>query len=777
MRALAVCLWVSVLGSAGALGGETEATNDGVTRLSGTYGWSGLVVSKVGDGVSNLTAADVDGDGRGDLALVQNGRARIVMLRLPKPGEQAGDDPKKGGRTKDRINELADESFFVRDTVPVEEKVSAIAFADLDADASNELLWLGDSGRVSIARRDASGAFAVAQRLEVTKASTSAGAIRTGDVDGDGRTDLVVLGVDDTFLFLSSASKDGRFGDAKKLPNATRAADVVELVDVDGDAVLDLVYAAGGTEWPLRVRLGRGNASFGPEVASRFADIRALALADLDGKPGVEAVAIRTKSGRLAALRYGAVDDESGPLSALRSAPFSSIKDADQREYVLADLSGDGRAELLVAEPSAAQVVLHRDLVRGGRAPQISASFSGVSKPRVADVDGDGKPELIVASAAERVIGISRFNETSGLDFPEALTIPRGGDLIALDAADLDGDSKAEIVIVSGEGKGKDRKGALMALDAAGTVKSEFDLGKLAKDPNDMWLIDLDRDGKRDVLLFFPRELPKLLLAAKDGTGYSELKLEERGLGLLSGLERTQLAHGDIDGDGQLELIVPKGNFARSIFLDATGKPQTVAQLNLEESSGVVERVALLDLDGDGKNELVVHDKSTGRLEVHAIEVESTSRLAKVDLAGVAPTFLAASDLDGDGASDVLVAAADRFAVVKNGARDPGFVPFSELEIPLKNAFPDRLAVGDVNGDGKLDVVATETVDHQLVVTAMTENALEYAIRFTVFETRMFQADRGGREPREIRIGDCTGDGKADIAVIVHDRVIVYPQE
>jgi hypothetical protein len=48
-----------------------------------------------------------------------------------------------------------------------------------------------------------------------------------------------------------------------------------------------------------------------------------------------------------------------------------------------------------------------------------------------------------------------------------------------------------------------------------------------------------------------------------------------------------------------------------------------------------------------------------------------------------------------------------------------------------------------------------------------------------VFEERTFRSRRGTDqgEPREALIIDLTGDGRNDLALVVHDRILVYPQE
>ena len=52
------------------------------------------------------------------------------------------------------------------------------------------------------------------------------------------------------------------------------------------------------------------------------------------------------------------------------------------------------------------------------------------------------------------------------------------------------------------------------------------------------------------------------------------------------------------------------------------------------------------------------------------------------------------------------------------------------------------------------------------------------ADRWQVFEERTFRSRRNDMaEPREAIVADVTGDGKNDLIVIVHDRIIVYPQE
>jgi hypothetical protein len=86
---------------------------------------------------------------------------------------------------------------------------------------------------------------------------------------------------------------------------------------------------------------------------------------------------------------------------------------------------------------------------------------------------------------------------------------------------------------------------------------------------------------------------------------------------------------------------------------------------------------------------------------------------------------------------------------------------------------------GDLNQDGRKDLVFLETAKNYLDLVIFDKNRkLVPATRWQVFEERTFRNRRSDQpEPREALIVDVTGDGKNDLVVIVHDRILVYPQE
>ena len=107
------------------------------------------------------------------------------------------------------------------------------------------------------------------------------------------------------------------------------------------------------------------------------------------------------------------------------------------------------------------------------------------------------------------------------------------------------------------------------------------------------------------------------------------------------------------------------------------------------------------------------------------------------------------------------------------------FTTLDSYETPIKDGFLGDVVSGDLSNDGRKDLVFLETAKSYLdLVIFNAQHKLVPADRWQVFEQKSFRGRAGDvAEPREALVADLTGDGKNDLAVIVHDRILVYPQE
>ena len=221
---------------------------------------------------------------------------------------------------------------------------------------------------------------------------------------------------------------------------------------------------------------------------------------------------------------------------------------------------------------------------------------------------------------------------------------------------------------------------------------------------------------------------------------------------------------GDIDGDGKSDLAVANylGNTV-SVFRN-TSVPGTVsfaAKVDFTTSINPYS-VSIGDIDGDGKPDLAVANAGSNSVSVfRSTSVSGTVSFAtKVDFTtGFLPYSVSIGDMDGDGKPDLAVANFNSNTVsVLRSTSVSGTVSFATKVDFTTGTQPISVSIGDIDGDGKLDLAVTNYASNTVSVFRSTSvsGTVNFAAKVD-FTT--------GAAPISVSIGDIDVDGKADLAV------------
>jgi len=284
-------------------------------------------------------------------------------------------------------------------------------------------------------------------------------------------------------------------------------------------------------------------------------------------------------------------------------------------------------------------------------------------------------------------------------------------------------------------------------------------------DPVSVTLEDLDRDGAIDIAI-----------ANKAGDsltlyyGYGDGTFED-GVAIDAGYRPLQVRTGDMNNDGAPDLIVLNEQVAQGVFrssinvilADGDGYAPGVQYLQSDRSVAF----DIGDLNGDGILDFVTCEPSDSTLSVRLGNGDGTFGLQQTYPNGILPSFLMLADHTGDGVLDALSGS--------NRSNEPIFVLPGDgqggfgavMTHPIPEHFIDTLTQGDVNGDGWLDVLATNENDFVFLCLGIGGGSFAPVTTLDFVDAR----DVSGAI-----LSDLNGDGDVDLILTTLgvDRVLVY---
>jgi hypothetical protein len=410
----------------------------------------------------------------------------LVALRLAKPAAAQSSDGLPGTVPKAPPYVSGFPIPFFR-TTDYRDRMGSVVAADLERDGRTDLVVAVPSGLITVIGPNGERRPGWPRTFEsLPQPAFPAGELAVGDLDGDGVAEVVACvaagGTERrAFLFAMRADGSDLPGWPVEAPGGTAGCPPggVLLADLDADGRPEVLRAFGGGTvlalhgdgspvrgWPVRL---------GPDAQGRTREINAdLAAGDLDGDGAREIVLL--ESGlrpRLAAV--------GGPGHVMPGFPLVLDEVTDRQAPAVADLDGDGRAEVV-----AATLPFSGEIDPGGGEPTAAT-------PLAETADDGTRTET---SALPGVLRVLRADGSMAAGWPR--TLEEGGPWGPI-AADILGDPRPEILQQDGD--------RLLGFDAAGnmlpgfphTLHREFLRSQwLEKSP---WVVgDLDGDARPDLL-------------------------------------------------------------------------------------------------------------------------------------------------------------------------------------------------------------------------------------------------------------------------------------
>jgi len=571
-------------------------------------------------------------------------------------------------------------------------------------------------------------------------------AVATGDFNGDGKLDWAVSNGQDNSIWLYFGNGDGTSQLPTILPTAGIGPAWVIAIDLNGDGKLDLVVAEADSSM-IGVFLGNGDGTFQAETQYAIpAPPLFLVAGDFtgDGKLDIAAGMIGTTATGPVAVLPG---DGTGHLGA--ALYTGDPNPSDGYWLAAADLNGDGKLDLIVVNPdtqepgphAGAQAYLNNgngtftagqlffaNNFAGGIPPELALSVA------IADLNNDGCKDAVVTES----YGLAYvFNGNCDGTFGTPGTTYALGDIGgAIQLVDVNGDGVLDLV-TSGvllSGAGGLGLGAVAGNEVSvllGDGTGHFGLGRTYRGDISMYSLavaDLNGDGFPDLVTANQSSNTATVYLNDGKGGFGDPQGEAFGYGFtITNSPDSPFVFADVDGNGTLDMVL------------------------LDRQSEPTEPILITTLLNDG----------TGKFSA-PIQSPIFAELPE----GLVPGDLVLADFRNTGHPDALVVALNGTSPFIVFAPGSGNGQFGAYTMTTPPGAMGPIAVGDFNGDGKLDFVAVSSVTNGTTTQQVLSVFLGQGDgTFQTGQSVTFQSDNRLAAPSVVYVGDFNRDGNLDVLV------------
>jgi uncharacterized protein (TIGR03437 family) len=660
----------------------------------------------VGTNPQSLAAADFNGDGKPDLVVANAGSNSVTVLLW------------NGAH-----------STFAVGTAPV-----FVVAADFNGDGKPDIATANSGDNtVTILLNNGNGAFTAAPGSPVSVGALPQ-ALAAADLNADGKIDLAVANTADNTVTVLLGNGAGGFIPEPGSPFPTgNGPDYVVIRDVNGDGHPDIA-TANSNDGTVTVMSASGASPYTVTVGAKPAF---LAFPDLNNDGSPDLVAVNSAANTVSIL-YG---NGAGTFTAAPASPIAT--GSKPFGAALADFNGDGRPDLAIANSADSTVTLLLNSLHAVVATPQSLTFNGAAAIPVSIAAATSGATYTAASTQPWLVPTPASNATGGTS---------NTTLTATPGALAPGVYTATVRFTAPNWYDAAVDATLNVSAASGTLQpatnSPFPAGVT---PQNVAIADLNLDGNLD-LAIADNAANTVTVLLGDGAGNF---IPAPNSPFATGNAPASVAIGDFNRDGHPDLAIANTTDKTVTVLlgDGTGNFTPAAGSPYPTGKSPLT-VSTADLNRDGFPDLVTANSGDKTLTI--LLGNGTGGFAPAPASplslGLAPQAAALGDFNGDGIPDVATVAFPAGITVLFG---DGFGGFSGAKAFTAGSFPVALAIADLNADGKLDIAAANSGSNNL--TVLLGNG---AGGFAAAPGSPFAV---GGTPQSVAIADLNGDGKPDL--------------
>ncbi|MBE9137977.1 VCBS repeat-containing protein [Nodosilinea sp. LEGE 07088] len=778
---------------------------------------NGSVTQSTLDGAGQTISAF---DGSGTQGLTERNDSNLVTRRLSGRGRETLYTYDERGNLLSVDDEISrastPRSDFFTGRITRSNQPSSVITVDVNNDGKLDYITTnadGENGSLSIFYGDGQGTFSGGQPIFGLEASSST---RATDLDRDGNLDLVVLErgygypAANPSVNVLWGNGNGGFERSHISRRPLDPYDDYSLLsqgDIDGDGdddllVKDYVFVPGeGYQEQVKALFNQGNRTFaettlivGPE---RYRT--EIQLGDLDGDGDLDAIVHHGFDGAgapvIQTFLYAGNNAFGAPnivvdTSAGYSSPISPIWAVDANQ--------DGNADVLLLNPNAPDngaLEVYLSAGNGTFLPPVRHD-PGVdiygAQIVVADVNGDGQTDVIAIDEGTDQLSVSIANGQGGFATAALYSVGNysasvhgfdnidryGLNISGLKTGDVDGNGATDIITANYD----DNTVTVLYNDGDGTFSNRVDYSA-GQNPAAIAMGDVNQDGQLDVISagennVFLENIDGRLEAKVSGSAQADSVLP-----VDSAFSERGKTLADLNDDGLLDFVGFQSNGNLSIAYGGGGTFAPPVVRSIVGPNGV--NIEIGDIDGDGFQDVVFTARfatsGSTHLKLWMLKGDGTADLGALESidVGITANRLALGDFNGDGKLDVLLEDRSRSKLLLNNAAGTG--AFTQLNLTNLPFYNDLLAVGDVNGDGRDEFIwqRTETVDERefsylSVFSLRPDGSVAVVAEYDLNGASEYsQLDRFYGDINAVEVVDFNQDGRQDL-VVTHDVTIQH---